>query len=157
MYIWYEHSMCVRHTRIFGYVEGVLVVLWLNCWTTDRSERCSKSSHTMMFIFGQILLGKVSHLPPITITIQIRPTRHAGDCWRRRDELISGVLLWTPTYGQARAGWPARTYIQQLYEDTGCSPEELPEAINDREKWRERVSDISAGGMTWWWWWWLVF
>ena len=24
-------------------------------------------------------------------------------------------------------------YIQQLYEDTGCSPEDLPEAMNDRE------------------------
>ena len=24
---------------------------------------------------------------------------------------------------------------------------------NDREKWRERVRDIRAGGATWWWWW----
>ena len=32
------------------------------------------------------------------------------------------VLLWTPTYGRAKAGRPARTYIQQLCEDTGCSP-----------------------------------
>ena len=28
-----------------------------------------------------------------------------------------------PTYGRAKAGRPARTYIQQLCEDTGCSPE----------------------------------
>ena len=41
------------------------------------------------------------------------------------------------------------TYIQQLCEDTGCSPEDLPEAMNDREEWRERVRDIHAGGMTW--------
>ena len=33
-------------------------------------------------------------------------------------------------------------------KDTGCSPEDLPEAINDREKWRERVRDIRAGGTT---------
>ena len=45
----------------------------------------------------------------------------------------------------------ARTYIQQLCEDTGCSPEDLPEAMNDREKWRERVRDICASGTTWWW------
>ena len=64
--------------------------------------------------------------------------------------------LWTPTYGQAKAGRPARTYIQQLCEDTGCSPEDLPEAMNDREKWRERVRDIHANGTTWWWWWWRV-
>ena len=40
-----------------------------------------------------------------------------------------------PTYGRAKAGRPARTYIQQLCEDTGCSPEGLPEVMNDREKW----------------------
>ena len=26
--------------------------------------------------------------------------------------------------------------------------------MDDREKWRERVRDIRAGGTTWWWWWW---
>ena len=74
------------------------------------------------------------HLPPITKTIQVRS----------RDELISDVLLWTPTHGRAKAGRPARTYIQQLCEDTGCCPEDLPEMMNDREKWRERVRDIRA-------------
>ena len=59
------------------------------------------------------------HLPPITKTIQIRRTRHAGHCWRSRYELINDVLLWTPTYGRAKAGLPAQTYIQQLCEDTG--------------------------------------
>ena len=84
------------------------------------------------------------HLPPITKTIQVRQTKHAGHCWRSKDELISDVLLWTPTYGRAKAGRPARTYIQQLCEDTGCNPEDLPEAMNHREKWRERVRDIRA-------------
>ena len=44
------------------------------------------------------------HLPLITKTIQVRRTRHAGHCWRSRDDLISDVLLWTPTYHQAKAG-----------------------------------------------------
>ena len=65
-----------------------------------------------------------------------------------KDELISDVLLWTPTYGRAKAGRPARTYIQQLCEDTECNLEDLLEAMNDKEKWRERVRDIRAGGMT---------
>ena len=85
------------------------------------------------------------HLPPITKTITVRRTRHAGHCWRSRDELISDVL---PSYGRAKAGRPARTYIQQLSEDTGCSPEDLLEAMNDWEEWRERVRDIRAGGTT---------
>ena len=84
------------------------------------------------------------HLPPITKTIQVRRTRHAGHCWRSRDELIRDVLLWIPTHGRAKAGRPARTYIQQLCEDTGCCPEDLPRAMNDREEWRERVRDIRA-------------
>ena len=84
------------------------------------------------------------HLPPITKTIQVRWTRHAGHCWRSRDELIRDLLLWTPTHGRAKAGRPARIYIQQLCEDTGCCPEDLPEAMNDREEWRERVRDIRA-------------
>ena len=70
------------------------------------------------------------------------------------DELISDVLLWTPTRGRAKAGRTARTYIQQLCEDIGCCPEDLPEAMNDREKWRERVRDIHASSTTWWWWSW---
>ena len=90
------------------------------------------------------------HLPPITKTIQVRRTRHAGHCWRRRDKLISDVLLWTPSHGRAKAGQPAWTYIQQLCEDTGCSPGDLPKAINDKEGWWE------GQGYPCWWWWYLV-
>ena len=86
--------------------------------------------------------------PPITKTIQVRQTRHAGHCWRSRDKLISDLLVWTPTYGWAKAGRPARTYIQQLCEDMGCSSEDQPGAMNDRKKWRERVWDIRASGTT---------
>ena len=46
------------------------------------------------------------------------------------------------------AGRPARTYIQQLCADMGFSPEDLPEAMDDREGWRERVRDICADGAT---------
>ena len=88
------------------------------------------------------------HLPPITKTIQARRTRH---CWRSKDEIVSDVLLWTPAYGQSKAGRPARTFIQQLCDDTGCNPEDLPKVMNDGETWRERVRDIHSS-RTWWWW-----
>ena len=88
------------------------------------------------------------HLPPSKKTIKVRGTRHAGHCWRSRDEPISDVLLWTPTYGRAKAGRPARAYIQQLCEDAGYSPEDLPEVMDDREKWREKIRDIRASGTT---------
>ena len=147
---------------------AVVSILLYGCttWTlTKQLERRLDGNYTRML---RAVLNKswrqhptrlqpYGHLPPpITKTIQVRRTRHAGHCWRSKDELISDVLLWTPTYGCARVGRPARTYIQQLCEDTGCNPEDLPEAMNDREKWRERVRDIRAGGATWWWWWWYI-
>ena len=61
------------------------------------------------------------------------------------------ILLWTPSHGRAKAGRPAGTYIQKLCAETGCSLEDLPEAIDDREGWQERVRDICADGATWWW------
>ena len=97
------------------------------------------------------------NLPPITKTIKIRRSRHVAHCWSSRGELVSDVLLWTPSHGRAKAGQPARTYIQQLCADTGCSPEDLPEAMGDREGWRERVRNILADSVTWWWWWWWWF
>ena len=112
-------------------------------WTlTKRREKKVDGNYTRMLraIFDKSWQQHPSrhqlygHLPPITKTIQVRRIRHAGHCWRSRDELISDVLLWTPTHGRAKAGRPVRTYIQQLCEDTGCFPEDLPEAMNDREK-----------------------
>ena len=134
---------------------AVVSILLYGCttWTlTKRLEKKLDGNYTRML---QYWTSPGGHLPPITKTIQVRRTRHAGHSWRNRDEIISDVLLWTPTYGRAKAGRPARTYIQQLCEDTGCSPEDLPEAMNDREKWRERIRDIRASGTTGWWWWWL--
>ena len=149
--------------RSFFHAAVVSILLYgCTAWTvTKRLERKLDGNYARML---RAVLNKswrqhptrhqlYGHLPPITKTIQVRRTRHAGHCWRSKDELISDVLLWTPTYGCAKAGRPARTYIQQLCEDTGCNPEDLPEAMNDGEKWRERVRDIRAGGATWWWWW----
>ena len=144
---------------------AVVSILLYGCttWTlTKRLERKLDGNYTRMLRAElnkswrqhPTRLQQYGHLPPITKTIQVRRTRHQRHCWRSKDELISDVLLWTPTYGCAKVGRPARTYIQQLCEDTGCNPEDLPEAMNDREKWRERVRDIRAGGATWWWWWW---
>ena len=142
---------------------AVVSILLYGCttWTlTKRLEKKLDGNYTRML---WAILNKswrqhptrhqlYGHLSPITKTIQVRRTRHAGHCWRSRDELISDVPLWTPTYGRAKAGRPAWTYIQQLCEDSGCSPEDMPEAMNDREKCRERVRDIRACGTTWWWW-----
>ena len=75
-------------------------------------------------------------------------TRDTGHCWKSKGELISDVLLWTPSHGQARVGRPARTYIQQPWPDTGCSIEDLPEVMDDRDEWQEKVREIHADSTT---------
>ena len=51
------------------------------------------------------------HLPPITKTIKVRRTRHAGHCWRSGDELTSDVLQWTPSHGQAKPTYSSSVRI----------------------------------------------
>ena len=58
-------------------------------------------------------------------------------CWTRMD----------PTHGRAKAGRPARTYIQQLCEDTGCCPDVVQKTYLRRwtiGKSGERGSGISV-------------
>ena len=174
-----SHTHPHTHTHIYIYIymlsdkmkhsffqAAVVLILLYGCTTWTPAKQLEKKldgNYTRML---RAILNKswrqnptrhqlYGHLPPITKTIQVRRTRHAEHCWGSRDELISDVLLWTATYGRAKAGRPTWTYIQQLCEDTGCSSEDLPKAMNDREKWRERVMDIRASGATWCWWWYL--
>ena len=89
------------------------------------------------------------HLPPISKTIQIRWTRHTGHGWRSKNKLISDLLQWRPSHGRASVGRPARTKIQQLCTDIGCSLEDLSEAMDDRDERREWLREIRARSMTW--------
>ena len=144
---------------------AVVSILLYGCTTWTLTKRMAKKLDGNCTRMLRGLLNKswrqhptkqqlYSHLLPITKTIKIRRTRHAGHCWRSRDELISHVLRWTPSHGRAKAGRPTKTYIQQLCADSECSPEDLPEAMGDREGWQEWVRDIRTDGATWWWWWW---
>ena len=150
--IW-KSDLTDKRKRTF-FQAAVVSILLYGCTTWTQTKRLKKldGNYTRML---RAILNKswrqhpkrhqlYGHLPPITKTIEVRRTRHAGHYWRSKDELISDVIQWTPKYGRAKVGRPARTYIQQLCEDTGCSPKDLPEVMNDREKWRE-------------WWWWSFF
>ena len=89
----------------------VILILLYGCttWTlTKRLEKKLKSNYTRMLWAILIKSWRQhptrhqlnGHLPPIMITIKVSRNRHAGHCWRSRDEVISDVLLWTPSHGQ---------------------------------------------------------
>ena len=92
---------------------AVASILLYRCttWTlTKRLEKKRDGNYTRML---RAILNKFwrqhptrhqlyGHLPPITKTKKVRRTRHAGHCWRNRDELISDVLLWTPLMAEQK-------------------------------------------------------
>ena len=105
--IW-KSDLTDKMKRSFFQAAGVSILLYgCTTWTlTKRLEKKLDGNYTRML---RAVLNKswwqhptrhqlYGHLPPITKTIQVRRTRHAGHCWRSKDELVSDVLLWTPTY-----------------------------------------------------------
>ena len=143
---------------------AVVSILLYGCttWTlTKRLERKLDGNYTRML---RAILNKswrqhptrhqlYGHLPLITKTIQVRRTRHAEHYWRSRDELISDVLLWTPTYGRAKVGRPAQHTFSSYVRiwDVALKTCQRRWTIG---KSGERVRDIRSRGTTWWWWWW---
>ena len=150
--------------KIKQFFSKLFSILLYGCTTrtlTKRMEKRLDGNYTRMLPavmnkswkqhpIRQQLYGQ---LPPISKTIQVRRTRHTGHSWRCKDELISDVLLWTPSH-RTKVGRPARTYIQQLCTDTRGSLEDFPGTMDDRDEWRKRVREICACSARWWWWWW---
>ena len=160
--IW-KSDLTDKIKRIF-FQAAVVSILLYGCTTWMLTKNMEKKLDGNYIRILRAILNKswkqhpikqklYSHLPPITKTIQVRQTKHAGYCWRSKDELISNVFLWTPSNGRAKAGRPARTYIQQLWANTGYSLEDLLGAMDDRDGWQERVREVHAGSATSWWWW----
>ena len=141
----------------------VVLILLYGCTTLMLTKRMEKRLDGNYMRMMQAILNKswrqhptkqrlYDHQLPITKTIQVRPTRHVGHCWRSGDEFISNILLWNPSHRWAKAERPARTYIQQLCANTGCSLEDLPGVMDNRDRWLERVRVICASSASWSWW-----
>ena len=95
--IW-KSDLTDKIKRIF-FQAAVASILLYGCttWTlTKRLEKKLDGNYTRML---RAILNKswrqhptrhqlYGHLPPITKTIQVRRARHAGHCWRSRDEVM---------------------------------------------------------------------
>ena len=118
----YNKTLYLFKSRTKKTIFKIPIMIFLHRIAFSKKKKKKNSSSQLGLVWRQHptrhqLYG---HLPSITKIIRVRRTRYAGHWWGSRDELISDVLLWTPTYGRAKAGRPTRTYIQQLCEDTGC-------------------------------------
>ena len=121
--IW-KSDLINKMKRSFFQAAVVSILLYgCTAWTlTKRLEKRLDGNYTRML---RAILNKswkqhstrhqlYGHLPPITKTIQVRRTRHAGHYWRSRDELISDVLLWTPIYGQLEHTYSSSMRIRDV-------------------------------------------
>ena len=59
---------------------------------------------------NQLLYG---HLTPITKTIKVKRTRHAGNSYRSKDELISDTLQWNSSHG-----WAKDSQLEPIYNNS---------------------------------------
>ena len=153
-----ESDLSDKIKRSFSRAAVVSILLY-GCTTWILTNCTEKKLHSNCTRMLWAILNKswrqhptkqhlCGHLTPISNTIEIRQIRLAGHCWRSKDKLISDVLLWTLSHGWARVGRPARTYLQRLCTDTGCSIEDLPGAMDDKKRWREKVREIRARSTT---------
>ena len=90
------------------------------------------------------------HLPTISQPIQVRHTRYAGHCWRRKNVFSSDVFLCTPTHRHTSFGWPAKNYIHQFCVDTKWYIYIYIYIYRERE--RERILVVRMPRWLRWWW-----
>ena len=144
-------------TQFFLSSGRIHTAVWMHYMDTNKTygEKAWQQLHRNVAINIEQVTETASHkasaVRPLTThhdTFQVTRTRHVGHCWGSRDELKSDIFLWTPSHGRPKSRRPARTYIEQICADTGCRIEDLQEAIDDREVWRERFREICASGMT---------
>ena len=83
------------------------------------------------------------NLPKITDSLMIRRLRFIGHFWRKKDEVISELLLlWEPKHGARKRGRPVTTYVDQLRNDTGLSIAELKNIMGNRNEWLKLVNGV---------------
>ena len=131
-------------------VESVLLY-GAECWTmTGKMMNRLDGTYTRML---RAVLGVswkehktnkelYGNLPKITDTLMIRRLRFIGHCWRKKDEVISDLLLWEPKHGARKRGRPALTYVDQLQNDTGLSIVELENIMENRKEWLKLVNGV---------------
>ena len=144
--------------EFFGATVESVLLYGSSTWTlTEEMEKRLNGTYTRM-LRAILNISWKQHptrqrlygdLPLVCTTIKHRRMTFAGHCWRSKDEIVSDLLLWAPKHGYTKTGKPHKTYISQLMQDTGCQPEELGTAMEDRDDWGRRVTLVRASSPPW--------
>ena len=83
-------------------------------------------------------------LLPISHTFQVIRTKRGEHCWKIMNEVISDIFIWILIHKLVSIDQRAKICTHQLCVDTRCCLEDLPAAMDDRNRWWGRET-------TWWW------
>ena len=133
-------------------VESVLIYGSVTWTLTKHLEQRLSGTYTRMLQAAlniswaehptkERLYGKI---PNVITMVRERRMRFAGHCWRHKEEIASDTLLWQPTYRHTAVGRPAKTYVDQLQEDSGLEKADLATAMMNRNLWRKQVVEVRA-------------
>ena len=133
----------IYYVLLFYWSSAIVSILLYGCTTWMLTKLIEKKLEQNCTIMRQAIVKKFwkqnpakqrlyGHLPPISKTIQIRRT--AGE--------VRWTHKWRSPHGRESVGRPTRTYLQQLCVATGYSLDDLPESMDDRDEWRERIRKI---------------
>ena len=137
------------------FVVAVPVLLY-GCTTWTRTKRrekkpdwnCTRNLHAVLDNSWKQPLQNSSYTA--TFFPSHKPCKlDEQNFWWSKEELISNVLVWTPTYGYISVGWQAKTYIDQLCADTGYCQEDFPVAMPNRNACWGRGKGIRAINTSW--------
>ena len=107
---------------------------------TKNSNLCVEKQFYTLLSFNSTVL----------ILINLNLVSEENNITRTFSSGLRGIIFFHFSFLQPRLF--DRLYPMSIFPSL-LNPEDLPEAMNNREKWRERVRDIRAGGTTSWWWW----
>lgn len=135
-------------------VESILLY-GAECWTLSKNlEQRLDGCYTRMLRTAfniswreHLTLEEIyGNLPRISQVLRERRLRFAGHCFRRIDEPVAKLVLWTPTQGRRNCGRPQLDYINQICNDTGFKADELGKAMADRVQWQSFVRQVFDRG-----------
>ena len=129
---------------------AVVSILLYGCttWTlTKRLEKKLDGNYTSNIeqVPGDTTPHETPTIRPLAFhqekILQVRRTWHAGHCWRSKGRARKWCTPMGPSHmaKQKQDDQPELTYSSYVMTQDR-NPEDLPGAMNDREKWRKMVS-----------------
>ena len=95
-----DQSNKIKWNFFQAVIMFILLYGWMHYMDANKTEKKLDGNYTRILrdVLNKsckqhsIKQHQYGHLPPISQTIQLRRTKHARHCWRRKDEFISDIL-----------------------------------------------------------------